>query len=140
MRPVGGPAGSGRVPVRVDPGSVRQAPAPAWAETYCATIGGLPVAIFRLGGETLAVGRYCPHKGADLARRGLPDPSFGQLTCLAHAHTFRIADGGCVRMDECPQVPVYVVDFDPERDLDTAPALPAPGRAFESTEPGETAA
>lgn len=117
----------GQETLRVDPGSVRRAPASPWPETYLATVRGLPVAIFRLGGETLAVGRYCPHKGADFARRGLPDPAFGQLTCLAHAHTFRTADGGCVRADACVPIPVYALEFDPVRDLD-------------STEPGEPAA
>ena len=103
---------------RFDPGSVRRAPSTAWPDTYEATIRGRPVAVFRCGQDILAVTRYCPHKGADLTRRGLPDIEHSVLICLAHAHTFRMADGRCTRQDGCSLLPMYLVDFDPATELD----------------------
>ncbi|MEU2178044.1 Rieske 2Fe-2S domain-containing protein [Nocardia sp. NPDC019219] len=97
-------------PLEFDPDSVRRAPRSVWHDTFQATVNGRQYAIFRSGGKSFAVARFCPHKGADLARRGLPDFGLGVVTCLAHAHAYRLSDGGCTRADTCKVLPVFPVD------------------------------
>lgn len=102
-------------PIQLDPGSVRRATGGVWQDTFHATADGRPYAIFRCGPHTFAVARYCPHKGADLARRGLPDFGRGIVTCLAHAHAYRLSDGSCTRADSCNVLPVFPVDLNMPR-------------------------
>jgi nitrite reductase/ring-hydroxylating ferredoxin subunit len=93
----------------VDPGSLRKVIGSAWPNSYEATADGRPLALFRCGPAVLAVGRYCPHKGADLAKRGLPDADRAVLVCLAHAHTYRLVDGACLKDDSCEPLPLFHV-------------------------------
>ncbi|MEU2039681.1 Rieske (2Fe-2S) protein [Nocardia niwae] len=108
--------------IEFDPDSVRRAPRAVWPDTFQATANGRHYAIFRSGAKSFAVERFCPHKGADLTRRGLPDFGLGVVTCLAHAHAYRLSDGACTRADSCKVLPVFPVD----------PTMPTP------TEPEET--
>jgi nitrite reductase/ring-hydroxylating ferredoxin subunit len=60
-----------------------------------------------VGGEQLAVSRYCPHAGEDLAETGVVVN--GVLRCLGHNFEFDLADGTCLNA-RCDPIVVKPAD------------------------------
>jgi precorrin-3B synthase len=59
-------------------------------EGLAVTAGGIELALFRSGGQILAVDNSCPHQGAPLAQGTLAG---GVLTCPWHGWTFDVCKG-----------------------------------------------
>jgi ferredoxin-nitrite reductase len=61
-------------------------------------IGGHRMALFRVGGEVLAIDNVCPHSGGPLAEGSLCD---GLVTCPWHGWTFDVRSGRGVSRPDC---------------------------------------
>lgn len=62
--------------------------------------GGEAIALFRVGGEVLAIESTCPHRGAPLA---FGDLRGATVFCPLHAWAFDVRTGRC---DEFPEASV----------------------------------
>jgi nitrite reductase (NADH) small subunit len=60
---------------------------------------GLRLAIFRHGGEIVALSGRCPHAGGPL---GLGWIEEGEVVCPLHHWRFRLSDGRCTTMSGYP--------------------------------------
>ena len=54
-------------------------------------VAGVPIALFNLEGEFIAVENRCPHQGAPLA--GSPILSQGRVRCMLHGWLFKLRGG-----------------------------------------------
>jgi len=55
--------------------------------------GGMRLAVFRSGGELVALSGRCPHSGGSLGHGWLEQ---GEVVCPLHHWRFRLADGRCM--------------------------------------------
>ena len=67
-------------------------------------VAGVPIALFNLEGEFIAVENRCPHQGAPLA--GSPILSQGRVRCMLHGWLFKLR--GCEEDDELKRYPTKV--------------------------------
>jgi nitrite reductase/ring-hydroxylating ferredoxin subunit len=68
-----------------------------------------PVVVFKVADEFVAVGRYCPHKRADLYKYGVPDAASRTIFCLMHGHEYHMEEGACAQADSCEKLVTYRV-------------------------------
>jgi NAD(P)H-dependent nitrite reductase small subunit len=55
-------------------------------------VSGVRVAVFRQGGELVALAGRCPHSGGPLGHGWIEE---GEVVCPLHQWRFRLADGRC---------------------------------------------
>jgi nitrite reductase (NADH) small subunit len=60
---------------------------------HVVALGEQRIALFRLGGDVLALDGVCPHEGGPL---GLGDVEAGCVTCPLHGWRFDLLTGACV--------------------------------------------
>lgn len=74
----------------------------------CALLGGVPVAVFRVGDDVHALGDRDPFTGASVLSRGIVGDRAGVLVVASplHKQRFALATGACVD-DAGVAVPVY---------------------------------
>ena len=69
-----------------------------------ADAGGVPVLLYRTGGQAYALASTCSHMGGPLAQGTITD---GCVTCPWHGSTFRFTDGSIVRGPASTPQPCY---------------------------------
>ncbi len=69
-------------------------------------VGGVPVALCRVGGELFAVGNLCTHDGGPLSGGSLEDHA---IECPRHGARFDVRDGHVVCLPAAAPIPSYAV-------------------------------